>query len=919
VRRYLWGELRHRGSRTLALLLGILVATASFTVLTGTTQTSRLEVLGTVTKSFRPAYDVLVRPKGSTTPLERREGLVRPNYLSGIFGGVTLEQYQKIKRIPGIEVAAPIAMIGYVLQTVQVPVDLTQELGPVSRQVFRVTVRRTTDHGLTQLVDIPSSYVYVTSQPLQPVASFSTAQQYYGPKEKLESGRVVTVCPSLTRQPPAAGPFDRSARESTVCSSRRSGESSGPSELPTGHVGALVDWPFPFLIAAVDPAAEAELAHVDRALTQGRYLESADVPVTVQNARGGSVQVPVLVSTQSYADDRNAIIVSRLGPGAAQAMIQGSSPSELARRLATERGPVVLEQTIDATVAYQRLLKNLSTSSHSFVDSYWTVGPTRYEQRSDRGLAPVPVRNPDSVWASQFQSSGYVHVPIDAADTSFRSLRPHVGSNTGQTLRLPLLGAVGRFDPAKLPGFSALSAVPLETYNAPQAAPADPRARRLLGGRDLLPNGNFAGYLESPPLLLTTLKSLPAFTSPAVFGEGTNAAAPISVVRVRVADVTGPDPVSRERIRSVAQQISQRTGLDVDITAGSSPTPMLIDLPAGKFGRPALKLQEGWVKKGVAVALLSALDRKSLVLFVLILLVCALFVTNAASAAVRTRRTQLGVLACLGWRTNRLFGAVLAEVGLVGLAAGVLGSLLALPLSTAFGLQVSPWRAVVAVPAAVLLALFAGLVPAWRASRAEPGAAVRPAVFTPGCARGPRNVVGLALTNLARVPGRSLLGAASLAVGVCALTLLLGLTLAFRGVLVGSLLGDAISVQIRAVDYVAVAATMLLGTLAVADVLYLDIRERAAEFSTLRATGWREGPLARLVALEGLGMGLAGSLAGAILGLAAVAAFAGNLPPLLLFATTAAVSVGTLLAAAAAVVPILLLRRLPTAQLLAEE
>lgn len=919
MRRYLLGGLRHRGSRTLALLLGIVVATASFTVLTGTTETSRLQVLGTVSKSFRPAYDVLVRPKASTTELERRDGLVRPNYLSGIFGGITLDQYDAIRKIPGVDVAAPIAMIGYVLQTVQVPIDLTDKLGPGPRQLFRVTVRRSTDRGLTRLVDVPSSYVYVTARPLEPVKTFNT-NQVYGPKEKLESGRTVIVCPAASRGTRATGPFDRSARESQACWSRINGlGGDGPFVLPKGHVGALIDRPFPFLVAAVDPVAEAELAHVDQAVVAGRYLRPGDAPATVHDGPADKLSVPVLVSTRSYTDDQDEVRVSRLGPQAVAAMTSGVAPDELDRRLREHTGPVVVAQTVDASVAYAQLLRNLGGSSHSYVDSYWTVGATTYVERGRRELAPVPVRNPPAVWQSQFMGSGYVETPIEAADTPFRPLTPHVGSNEGQALRLPVLGAVGQFDPAKLPGFSGLSAVPLETYNAPVAAPADPRTRQLLGNRDLVPNGNFAGYLESPPLLLTTLKSLPAFTSTAVFGEGTRAAAPISVVRIRVADVTGPDPLSRERIRSVAQSITARTGLDVDITAGSSPTPMVVDLPAGSFGRPALTLREGWVQKGVAVAVLSALDRKSLVLFVLILLVCGLFVTNAASAAVRTRRTELGVLSCLGWRTNRLFAAVLGEVGLVGLAAGILGSLLALPLSAAFGLHVSAWRAGLAVPAAVLLALLAGLVPAWRASRAEPGAAVRPAVFASRRVGTPRSVVGLAMTNLARVPGRSLLGAASLAVGVCALTLLLALTLAFRGVLVGSLLGDAISVQIRIVDYVAVAATMLLGAFAVADVLYLDIRERAAEFSTLRATGWREGPLARLVAFEGIGIGALGSIAGAGLGLAAATAFAGRLPTSLVVAAGAAVAIGTLLTAAAAVVPIALLRRLPTAQLLAEE
>ena len=62
-----------------------------------------------------------------------------------------------------------------------------------------------------------------------------------------------------------------------------------------------------------------------------------------------------------------------------------------------------------------------------------------------------------------------------------------------------------------------------------------------------------------------------------------------------------------------------------------------------------------------------------MLLFTLILVVCALFVANSATAAVRSRRRELGVLACLGWTRPRMFAAVLGELALIGLGAGVAG------------------------------------------------------------------------------------------------------------------------------------------------------------------------------------------------------------------------------------------------------
>ncbi|MFC7591955.1 FtsX-like permease family protein [Nonomuraea antimicrobica] len=511
--------------------------------------------------------------------------------------------------------------------------------------------------------------------------------------------------------------------------------------------------------------------------------------------------------------------------------------------------------------------------------------------------------------------------PVGAADAQFRELTVHrlaTGLSGEDGLGGPLMfKLMGRFDATRLPGFSELAQVPMETYHPPAVTAADGRTGELLGGKDLLPTDNVAGYLQAPPLLLTDLGGLDKIVRRD--RDGDLAGAPLSVVRIRVAGVTGPDPVSRERITQVAREIVAATGLEVDITMGASPTPVTVALPAGSHGRPALTLQEGWVGKGAAYRILDEADRKSVVLFVLILAVCAMFVLNAASAMVRTRRSELGVLSCLGWGRRRVFGSVLWEVGAVGLVAGLLSAALAVPLSSWSGLEVSLPRALLAVPAALVLALAAGAVPAWRASAVPPMAAVRAGARPPRRAASPRGVTGLALAQLVRVPGRTLLGASTLMVCVFALTVLLAVTYGFHGRVIGSLLGDAIVVQARPADYVAIAIMFALGALAVADVLYLGVRERDAELATLRATGWRARTVLRLVLSEGAGIGLLGGLAGAVAGLAGAAALAGGLPGVAVAGALAAGGAAVVLAVVSSAVPATVAGRSRLATALARE
>lgn len=197
--------------------------------------------------------------------------------------------------------------------------------------------------------------------------------------------------------------------------------------------------------------------------------------------------------------------------------------------------------------------------------------------------------------------------------------------------------------------------------------------------------------------------------------------------------------------------------------------------------------------------------------------------------------------------------------------------------------------------------------------------ALRPAVVTGGRARMFAGVTGLAVANAVRARGRSLLGAAAVATATAATLLLLAATYAFRGTLAGSLLGETISVQVRSADVAAVVTMAVLSVVAVGDVLYLGVQERAAEFALLRAVGWGDGVVTRLVLLEGTLIGLLGSLAGVLLGGAAALWLSPGGWTALVLPACGVVAAGTALSAGAGFVPVLIQRRHPTARLLAEE
>ncbi len=902
--RLAWSQLRFRPARALALLVGLLVAATAFTVLTAASRTAQLRTVGQVTANFRPAYDILVRPKGSRTAVEDTTGTVQPDFLSGIYGGITTSQWQQIEQIPGVQVAAPIAMVGYAQLGAgifwPVPAAALKESG---RQLYRFSTTYVSDNGASRITQ-PPSYLYVTPQRLTGGYNSIPASDGSGPGCMLTGDIPVK---------PGQDPFGTAAQSTTRCWSRVNQYDLPGS--PDPEAGFFVSWNFPVLIAAIDPAAEAKLDGLNQAVISGRYLP--------ENGTSRGPQIPVLASAASGMDEYAQTALQQLTAPArmpdmdvAWASAQASAPG---RTVATERSTA---QQAYAGAFEQLGTVTLRTPNGSFTDTpvggYWSVGPVSYQRGPSGALTPRQVTNPASAW---FTGSGG-SVAMDDEDSQYRTVISHTKA-TLQTTQAggtnpALIDVSGRFNPAKIQAFDPLSRVPLGAYQPVVVTPATAASRQLLNGGDLEPSQNLGGLVSQPVNLITTLSALPALENSQDY-SGVSAADPISSIRVKVADVTGAGALSRERINAVAQQIAQRTGLDVDVVAGSSPAPKTINLPAGRYGPPALILTEDWVKKGVAVTILSAVDKASVALFTLILVVCVLFVANAATAAVRGRRRELGVLAAVGWRPSRLFATVLGELAGLGLAAGLVAGAIALPISAGLGLSVAPGRALLAVPVAVAVAMVGGLFPAWRAAHADPVSSVRPPALAVRRARQPGGIIALALLNVARTPGRTLIGVVSLAVGIAALTMLAGVTDAFRGIVVGSLLGDAVAVQVRGVDYVAAGATVALGVLAVADVVFLNITERAAELATLRSFGWRDTVLARLVVTEGVIIGLTGSLLGAGLGLGAAAWFAGHLPVRLLSIAAAVVAAGIIVSAAATLLPAALLRRLPATQLLAEE
>jgi putative ABC transport system permease protein len=112
-------------------------------------------------------------------------------------------------------------------------------------------------------------------------------------------------------------------------------------------------------------------------------------------------------------------------------------------------------------------------------------------------------------------------------------------------------------------------------------------------------------------------------------------------------------------------------------------------------------------------------------------------VTLLASLSERSR--EIGTLLALGFRPRQVLLGFLMEALLLGLAGGVVGVLLALPVNNvatgtmnwqtwteqAFAFRITADVVIAAVTFSTLIGVLSGLVPAWKASRVPPSVALR--------------------------------------------------------------------------------------------------------------------------------------------------------------------------------------------------
>ncbi|MDQ6662697.1 MAG: hypothetical protein M3Z24_17250 [Chloroflexota bacterium] len=261
---YIFLTLRRQRGRSGLAGGGFLVAACALILLSATTQTTVLQARQTISQHWRSTYDLVVLP--AQTPLPATN-IIPADLFQSYDGGISIQQYEQIKALPGVAVAAPIAPIGNALLP-----SSSLQLGPTrpASGFYQLSWTLTAFNGIQHLVEHHSTLLsYIDASPPFPDYSSQTLDAF-------DTLGIHNIQVALYGRYEAA--------------------------IPT--VGT-------FRLAAIDPVAENQLVHLNQSIVSGRPLPEQQTlhpdpqypNIFVGGAPGQSgtipnYEVPLLFNTQ---------------------------------------------------------------------------------------------------------------------------------------------------------------------------------------------------------------------------------------------------------------------------------------------------------------------------------------------------------------------------------------------------------------------------------------------------------------------------------------------------------------------------------------------------------------------------------------------------------------------------------------------
>lgn len=822
--RFVINQWRRQRGKFILTLVGALIISAGLSLMFNLTDSSQGTVEQTLQKKWSSAYDIVVRPKGSQLASESND-LLEPNYLNGIDGGISFKQYETIKKMNDIEIAAPVAVMGYASINVNVPKVLKF---PKEEGVYRLTTQEYDDSGIKKERLYHQSYHIV--QGLKNPA----------PEKKTFSTRPIQEFSNLTMN----------------------------------HLTLLV---------AIDPDAEAKLVGLDKSILKGknsRYFEETD-----QYRKGGSDgsfhTIPVIIDPDAVSRGNFSFKVEKLKVSFSTAKEQHSFINRLAKEdlhktsfnssLNDYPAKVLQKETVSVMDMQRIFLNSLNGKTTRFMNRdatgstevglFFKTSPLKYKSTK----SPFPKRwsNAYAVETAPTKLKNWSFSETNVPTFGYRSIQ-----STGKKFNskdpgmLPYvvpyfsMDIIGQYDADNIQvSKDPLNQLPMETYRPSTAdLVLDEKQQPINPARKIQSSGNPVGLLTNSPHILTTLD-----VAKETYGEKS-----ISSIRLKIKGASTVSEESEQLLQDVKQQIERETGLIATITKGSSPQPVVTKVV--EQGKTLGWIEQPWVHIGAAMTIFRETSVGFSGVIFAKLAVAIVYVLATSYVSMLARRKEFAVLLALGWRTKDLYKIVLIEAAILAGFVSTVALIVEGVFSYVRNEAMNGWSLLWIALFSLVIYLAGATWSAWTIRRISPYEAIKTGEYAKAARVGLklRSTVTLALKELIGKWKRNSLSVLSIALPTALLTFFLFVTFHLQGVLYTSWLGQFVALQVGPMHYVTMGVAITIAILTTGEIMWQNVTDRRASLAVLKALGWTNGAIRQLIVLEGFLVGLISGVIGLI-------------------------------------------------------
>ncbi len=574
----------------------------------------RIHTNNQLDQQWRTDYDLLVHPPKEITERdttnERLEigSLVRRSDLGNHYGGISMEQYEQIKEIDGIKVAAPLSFLGY-LETTWSTLRY-----PIGNE----------DYGFYYLESMQGIFDGIRYRATSSSDLWTNGRYYQ--YVYVEDHR---------------GFFDQMINVS---------EKGGWSQLGVPLSKTIRAGGYAWSLIAIDPEAEASLLGLDQAIIDGEYL-----PIQEQLMIENNVAIlPFILSNRTYdTKDTSTIYKIEVDESlSVEEMIELGGVEYLKTLPKKEIAHVEINPFSEDLLFFNgdlivdqngELTKEPRGFSYSDWRDYFRLGENNHNFEGEFNGSPLYKATPISRSGEQLY---YRTIEYD------------------QFKRKVAYDIYGRFNPNQLQGLHTTSKEPKapdfynpETVYITHDTTGKPYEQRIAYQPSPYKHSYYTGGVDA----ITTLTAAKLF----------NREKPISIIRVVVDGVGERNPVSMAKVERVAAEIRELTGLQVEVMLGAADRKVQILLDDFE-GVPGYGyLLEGWSQAGASFVIEDRVSNTNLLLGFYILLIGMIGIFLVYRNYVEVRRKDIEVLYTFGWSKTKILHSLLLEstllLGIVGL------------------------------------------------------------------------------------------------------------------------------------------------------------------------------------------------------------------------------------------------------------